>query len=804
MKPRIAIVLSLLAIVLAGWTAWHFLHRRAAPESAAETAAHADAAPKHYHPRVEGIRNVLLISIDTCRADRLSCYGYPRPSTPNIDAVAHEGVLFRQALAPVPMTLPSHSSTFTGTYPPTHGVRTNDGYRLADSNVTLAKVLQSAGYQTAAFVGGFPLDARFGLNQGFQTYDGRFDKEGSTRDRKTAEKVTGQGLAWLDTHDKQPFFLFLHYYDAHAPYRPPPPFDKTFADDPYTGGIAYIDSWIGRVVDHLRARGLYDNTLIIIVGDHGESLGEHGEQTHAFYVYQSTLHVPLVIRAPGLGGGREVQQTVSLVDIMPTALTLLGLAQPERGEGTDLRDCLQGRPWQGPTPTVYFESLQPAAFDCCPLQGVVEGGWKYIRAPRSELYDLAHDPSEAENVAGKEVETTRRLRDRLEAMLTQMKTAAAPGGSSLLDREAARRLESLGYVSGPVLRPEFDPRSEDPKDFRPVAARLENANELSHSGRDAEAKEEYLRIAALRPDSVRIQMRLGDLAIKQKRPEEAIPRLSRALAILTAARKQAKPLPTAVENHEIAAIHTQMGIALLMQRKTEQADAEFRTALAIAPDSADLQYHLGYVSALRGQTSEAVAYYRKALEIYPQHVEAHFRLGTALAASDCFDEALAHFRQALEIEPDNAVAHLSFADALAGRGRVDEAIAQYQKALEIEPDYAEAHNNLGVALAAGRGQVDAAIAHFQKALEIKPDYAEAHNDLGLALASRGKFDEAIAHYEKALALKPDYAEAHNNFGLALANRGRLDAAIVHFQKALEIKPGYAPARQNLERAKSRR
>ena len=805
-------MLSLFAVfVTALGVAWGIWHYGGGGHGGRGTAGHggpAEGGGRKYPP-VAAVRNVLLISIDTCRADRLSCYGYPRASTPNIDAVARDGVLFRQALTPVPMTLPSHSSTFTGTYPPTHGVRTNDGYHLAPSspdgqagNVTLAKVLQAAGIQTAAFVGGFPLDARFGLDQGFETYDGRFAAEGRAHDRRTAEEVTRRGLAWLDAHSQKPFFLFQHYYDAHSPYQPPPPFDKTFADDPYAGGIAYIDSWIGRVVDHLRARGLYDNTLIIIVGDHGESLGEHGERTHSFFVYQATLRVPLVIRAPGLGQGHKITQAVSLVDLMPTTLSLLGLAQPQRVEGVDLRDCLEGKAWQGPPPVNYFESLQPAVFDCCPLQGVVDGRWKYIRAPRPELYDLANDPDERENVAEKEAETATRLRDRLETMLARMKLA---GDGSRVDLAVTKRLESLGYVGGPLLRPDFDPRSEDPKDFGPLAARIDEANELNRQGRYEEAKKEYQQLAALRPASVLIETRLADIAVRQKRPEEAIPRLNRAMSILTEGqKKKAKPLPMAVENQQIAAIHGQLGVALLMQGKAEQAAVEFQAALALDADSADLQYDLGNVYVACGRGGEAVPCFRKALELDPQHEEANYNLGTLLTAGGHFDEANTHFRQALEIEPGNVRAHVSFADALAGRGQVEEAVSHYRKALAIEPDDADGNNNLGLVLASS-GHVEEAIAHYRKALAVKPDYAAAHNNLGLALAGLGKFDEAISHYEKALQIKPDYAEAHNNLGVALvAGRGQVDAAIAHFKKALEIKPDYAGARQNLERAQSQR
>jgi arylsulfatase A-like enzyme/Tfp pilus assembly protein PilF len=835
-KLSIFLLTLLVATISAGLTIWYFTVR---PPAGTEIIAPGVPARSPY-PRVPSIQNVVLISIDTCRADRLSCYGYPRPSTPNIDAVAREAVLFKQAIAPVPMTLPSHSSIMTGTYPPVHGVRGNDGYRLAPlspdgqaGNVTLAKILRDAGYQTAAFVAGFPLDARFGLNQGFQTYDGQFGEEGSSHDRRSAEEVNRLGLAWLEAREKEPadpplvplspgvidtsgqhrvprpFFLFLHYYDAHAPYQPPPPFDKIFADDPYAGGIAHVDAAIGQVIGRLRALGLYDNTLVIIVGDHGESLGEHGESTHSFFVYQSTLRVPLVIRAPGTCGGgklqhREVEQTVNLVDLMPTVLSLLGLAQPERVEGADLRDSLEGRPRQGAAPASYFESLAPAAYNCCALQGLIEGRWKFIRAPRPELYDLERDPKEMDNVVMKDTDTARRLRDRLEEMLEAMKPAAAPGGSLLVDREAARRLESLGYVGGPAPRSEFDSHSEDPKDFAPVAAKIHDASELNRTGRFDEAKKAYLEIVALRPNLAPPYMILGEYANREKQPGEAISLLSKALSILTEARKKSTTMPSAVQNRQIAAVRSHLGISLLMQGKTAESLAELKAALALDPELADLQYDVGNVCAALGQTSEAIGHYRKAVELDPQHENAHHNLGTMLAASGRLDEAIGHFQRSLEIKPDNVRAQVSFADLLAGRGLVDQAIAHYRKALEIEPNDVDACNNLGFALA-GRGKIDEAIALYRKTLQIRPDYAPAHNNLGLALAGRRQFDEAIAHYEKAIQIKPDFAAAHNNLGVALASgRGDMNAAIKHFHRALEIQPKYEGARQNLERARTQR
>ena len=294
---------------------------------------------------IDAIRNVVLISIDTCRADHLSCYGYKRPTTPNIDAVARDGALFKMALTPVPLTTPAHSSMFTGTYPPTHGVHLNTYDHLADSNVTLAKTLREAGYQTAAFVGAFPLDARFGLNQGFDTYDGRFTEEEKQGffSRRAGEEVNRPALAWLEDHARQPFFLFLHYYDAHHPYAPHPPCTSPFADDPYAGEIAYIDNCIGRVLDRLRALGVYDNTLVIITGDHGEGLGEHGENdARLFHLSKHAARAAGDPRGPRLRQRPPGRRKREPGRYRAHGARPAGLENPRAGGGRDLRAALEG------------------------------------------------------------------------------------------------------------------------------------------------------------------------------------------------------------------------------------------------------------------------------------------------------------------------------------------------------------------------------------------------------------------------------------------------------------------------------
>lgn len=276
------------------------------------------------------IERIVLISIDTCRADYLSCYGYPRKTTPNIDDLAKEGILFENVISPVPLTLPGHASMLTGTIPPYHGVHNNTDYKLASSNVTLAERLKEAGYTTSAFISAFVLDSQFGLNQGFDTYNDDFEDRhmaANISERKAAE-VSRLGAGWLENNRDRDFFLFLHYYDPHNPYEPPQPFSTDYAGNLYAGEIAYTDHCIGQIIAKLKELALYESTLIIVTGDHGEMLGEHGEKDHGFFIYQSAIKVPLIFKLPRPGRTKTVSSPVGLIDILPTVCRLLGIEPP--------------------------------------------------------------------------------------------------------------------------------------------------------------------------------------------------------------------------------------------------------------------------------------------------------------------------------------------------------------------------------------------------------------------------------------------------------------------------------------------
>jgi arylsulfatase A-like enzyme/Tfp pilus assembly protein PilF len=676
--------------------------------------------------RINGIRNVVLISIDTCRADRLSCYGFKRQTTPHVDAIARDGVLFREALSPVPLTTPAHSSMLTGTYPPTHGVRLNNGLGLTDASVTLAELLKDAGYRTAAFVGGFPLDAQFGLNQGFDTYDCRFTKKSETTSfyaERTAQEVSRPALAWLDGVADQPFFLFLHYYDAHLPFEPPPPFASAYPDDPYAGEIAYVDSWIGQVVERLKALHAYDDTLLIVTGDHGESLGEHGEKSHGFFVYQGSQHVPLVIRAPGGRKGLRSDDRVSLVDLVPTVLDLTGLKTPPHVQGATLRAALEGRTSNDPRRPLYCESLEATQFGCSSLNAIVEGRWKYIRAPREELYDLSRDPGEANNLVANEPQVVLRLREGLETMLQELDASAVLRTGSDIDPDAVRRLQSLGYVGGGATqeRAAFDPGLEDPKDFAPTFVRLEKANALFHSQRNHEAEAELTAIVASRPRLVAAHEQLAQIARRDRRTADAVEQYATIVRILSESEKDPGRRPSV---------------------RSDLATAHFNLAFALRES---------------GQERDAIAHYEQALACKPDYVDARNSLGLTLVHVGRVDDAISQYEAALRTEPSHAQVHNNLGNALQQSGRLAEAIAHYEKALAAKPDLVSALTNLAwIRATAGdapfRNGAEAVVLGEKACSGPERRTAGCLDVLAAAYAEAGRFDDAYATAQEALVL----------------------------------------------------
>jgi choline-sulfatase len=417
--------------------------------------------------------NVIVITLDTTRADRLTPYGFMDASMPALERLAREGVVFDQATSVAPLTLPAHASLFTGLFPPAHGVRDNGDAALAASHTTLAEILRGQGFCTGAFVSSVVLDPDRGLAQGFGQYLGvpRPADGTAARGQRRGDEVIGDAIKWLDDAGACPLFLWAHLYDPHRPYEPPEPF-RARHFDPYVGEIAFADSQIGGLLDALEHRQLLERTLVLVAGDHGESLGEHGEEDHGIFVYESVLRVPLIIRLPRIGRDRQVAprrigDVVRLVDVMPTVLDLLGIPEPPM-DGVSLLGRMRGT--QGPLDLeAYAESMYPARFGWSPLKTLRDGRFKMIDAPRAELYDLERDPFETRNI----LEERRTL---AQAMQRRLDFLAGPGAASAdavsateLPADARERLQALGYVGSAAVVNE--PRTggrPDPKDCMPA------------------------------------------------------------------------------------------------------------------------------------------------------------------------------------------------------------------------------------------------------------------------------------------------------------------------------------------------
>jgi choline-sulfatase len=628
--------------------------------------------------------NVLLITLDTTRADYLSCYGYPAGHTPNLDRLAAEGTRFLQCTAAAPSTLPSHSSIMTATYPYVHGARDNGHFQLSERNLTLAEMLKEAGYTTGAHTAAYVVNHQFGLAQGFDTYVDC----GQTHERR-ADTVCNEALRWLRQNATQKFLLWVHFFDPHAPYEPPQRFRDRY-DQPYVGEIAFADEQVGRLVDELRTLGLEDKTLVVVTADHGEGLGEHAEDTHLFFVYDTTLSVPLILRCPGrIPANRIAEAQVRLIDITPTVLAFLGLSAKPDAQGTDLLPLVVGNV-DDLELAAYGETLGGyLRFGMSPLRCLRVRGWKLIHAPTPELYDVAEDPGETRDLASTYPERVKSMTQQLRALIAQAPAGPADGSSSRMIRaEDVARLAALGYARGdvPIESDQheldlFDPVGPDPKDHAEAIAIQAHAAYALQTGRYAEA-EAYLRqLLAEFPCSAGLAFRLAR--------------------------------------------------ALFLQHRDAEALGVYKKILAEHPDSAEAHYGMAKLLSRAGRLPEAIHHFRRAVEAEPEYAEACYDLGVALRKTGHGAEALEWFRRAVQIRPTYVDARLNLGAGLAAEGRVDEAIEQYREALRLAPDDAAIHYNLGNALLR-KGRAAEAVRAYEEALRLKPDLQPARQALRLA------------------------------------------------------------------------
>ncbi len=645
--------------------------------------------------------NLLLITIDTLRPDRLGCYGSATIATPNIDALARRGVVFTRAFAHTPTTLPSHTNILLGTTPLRHGVHDNGFFKVPAGFPTLATHLKAQGYATAAVVGAFPLDSRFGLDRGFDLYDDDYGTGGALDFKfveRKADVVVERALAWLKGRTG-PWFLWVHCFDPHQPYEPPEPFLSRYRGDLYGGEVAYVDSALGKLLVGLADSGQAKTTAVILTGDHGQSLGEHGETTHGYFAYNSTLWIPLIVSAPGLAPAR-VDQNACHIDIFPTACGLLETPPPPGLQGISLVPAARGKKLAGRP--IYFESLYPYyRRGWAPLRGYIENDEKFIESPISEVYDLKADFGESKNLAGKDLGRERATLARLMKEESATESAARPR----LDAAAQRMLQSLGYVGGyqPPTRESFGPE-DDLKTLLPYNRKFEEAVDLSGRG-DTERSISLLReLIAERKDFDNPYLYLATV-LQAKR------RLQEAAAVLEKGSK---------DNPRSYKLAMEYGIVLAETGRNDEAVAVLTRAAGIIDWDPELWNYLGVAYWNKGDLDQARAAYEKALALDPGYAVVLNNLGSVAFSQAVKDKDAAGLRRAIEY---------------------------FRKAISHDPGYAPAYNGLGSATLMA-GDADGAIASWLKALEIDPAQKFALYNLGAAYLERGDKAKARAFWTK--------------------------------------------------------
>jgi choline-sulfatase len=659
---------------------------------------------------------IILISVDTLRADHLSCYAYKGLATTHIDRIAAGGTIFLQVNSQVPLTLPSHVSLLTSTYPFANGIEDN-GERLAPNAVTLAGVLKSHGYRTAAFVGGFVLDRRFGLDQEFDVYDGPSNPHPQPgKDpgdiKRFGEEVTQAATQWLEQNADHPFFLFVHLYDLHTPYQLPSSVPRRGSG--YDAELAYVDEVLGKFWDILEQRGLIQRALVVFTADHGESLREHGESTHGYFVYQSTLQVPLIIHWPKQSPSfaARVVEPVSLLDIAPTLLQIAGFARPAEFQGRNLPGLIAGLVSPAAKASapeeIYSESLYPHThFGTSALRTLRVGRYKYIKAPRPEFYDLVNDPAEKQNLYESQKSMAFNFRDRLESLRARYRSERA-SASRAPHPEVIERLSSLGYIAGSGARASASDSGVDPKDRITEYEKYGRAIALASAG----------------------HLSASNAALEQLLDED----------------------PSLLDVRASLGLNQQK-----LGRHTEAAE-NFRTVLKQNPLSVVAHFNLAVSEHSLGRQEDAVKELEATLGLAPYYVRAEEMLASLCLEKKSYERARTHLNHLLEIDPTSYAANYNLGALDSLQGNWQDGERHLRAAIQADPASAEAHNTLG-SLHFRRGDLEPARTEFVEAIHLNPQFAAAHYNLGMIFRRQHKNDEATREFHDALSADPQFRPA---------------------------------------------
>lgn len=635
--------------------------------------------------------NVILITLDTTRADRMGFLGSERGLTPNLDALARQSAVFTHAYAQAPLTSVSHASILTGTYPQFHQV-IDFPFPLAKDLPYAPEILRARGYRTAAFLGSLALDQTGGapgFDRGFDTYDAHFHPEDfPQKDRyhtieRRGQEVVAHALAWLNRHPKGPFFLWVHLYDAHDPYEPPEPYKTRYASEPYDGGIAYVDSAVGKLLQQLKMRGLYDGAVIAVMADHGESLGAHGEDTHGIFLYDETIQVPLVIKLPrgdSLGkfsAGKRIESRVELVDVLPTILQALGVEVPREVQGESLLVLIKEGAAEGNVAAdswhdrpAYAQADYPhIAYGWSALQSLRTGKYLYIQAPQRELYDEAADPKAEHNLASASAAVADTLAGKLQAF-RQKTTSKREAPRMAADPAAQEKLAALGYVASSNVAQAATPGlGADPKDKDNIETVkvIRRVNSLLEDQRFSDAVPILQQLIAKNADISILYFKLGDCYMKTHEYDKAVLALRKAVELAPAA----------------VGARMNLGLALVQVRDFAAAVPEFENVVAKVPQSEQAHLMLATAYSRTDRLPEAIKEYNKVLEVSPDRYEANLLLGRVLLLSGDAAAALPKLKKAAALQTKAPDPHLALSTAYLKLGRDDDAAQEQFEAKRL-------------------------------------------------------------------------------------------------------------------------
>ena len=633
--------------------------------------------------------NVVLITLDTVRADRMGFLGSPRRLTPNLDALARQSVVFTHAYSQVPLTTASHATILTGTYPQFHKV-SDFGIPLAQDLPYAPSIFKRRGYRTAAFVGSLVLDPNSrsapGFDRGFDTFDAGFHRRRPGENRYQAierrgGEVVAHALAWLSQHPRRPFFIWVHLYDAHDPYDPPEPYKSRYASAPYDGEIAYVDSAVGKFLNQLRVRGLYDGAVIAVMADHGEALGEHGEATHGIFLYDETIQVPLLFKLPKeRSAGKRIETHAQLVDVLPTILRAVGIAIPPQVQGQSLLTMLRPPPAKEgagqeqtalPDRPAYSESDYPhRTFGWSSLHALRTGKYLFIDAPRKELYDQSVDPKSEHNLSATSAAVADTLASQLDAF-RQRTSSAGEAPSVSADPELQEKLSALGYVSDSTSSPMLGIKDTgaDPKDKVEVVNLLHQAEMFKEDMRFQEAVPLLEQVITLEPHLPIAYLQLGTALTSLKQYGKALPVLHKAVEM--------RP--------DLIIPRYQLGSALFETGDFAAAAVELEAIVSRSPSWGEAHFLLATAYARMDRMPDAIKEYKKVIELRPNHYAAHLLLGRALSLSGDQAAALPELTTAASLQPRSPEPHRFLADAYSQLGRTTDANREQAKADRLKP-----------------------------------------------------------------------------------------------------------------------